>query len=61
MHKDPYLHPFIKLHELNYFIRSFIKFKITPSYNLVKYFDSLLKEKLNTVTDTSIKNTYGFV
>jgi len=46
----PQLHPFIKLHKQDYPIRPLINFITAPSYNLAKYLDSLIKEKLNMYT-----------
>ena len=57
----PNLHPFIKLHKQGNPIRPLINFKTAPAYNLAKYIDSLIKEKLDMFTDTSIKNTYDFI
>lgn len=41
-------------------IRSLINFQNVSSYNLVKYWDSLIREKLNFVTDISIQKHLYF-
>lgn len=57
----PQLHPFIKLHKKDHPIRPLINFKTAPSYNLAKYLDSIIKEKLNIHNYTTILNTYDFI
>lgn len=36
-------------------------FKTTPSYNLVKFLDLLIKQKLKFTNNILIKNTYDFI